>query len=100
MSKNNILERLVLMKLLFSGTYLEIPDKVCSPKTILAEAGTPLSNVKELCAVDSTCMYFYESVVVRGYWKCSSTSILEYGRGLTLFSKGKLKVNLTLNSKI
>ena len=76
------------MELLFSGAYLEIPDKVCSPKAILAVTGTTLPEVKESCAVDSTCMYFYKGFV-GGYWKCSSSSILEIGNGYTLFSKGK-----------
>ena len=77
---------LTMKKLPILGVYLEILNKKCTSKKLLADATTTLSKAKELCSNDLTCIYFYKGTF-GGYWKC--TAGIEDGP-LTLFSKGMI----------
>ena len=69
-----------------TGDYLKIPNKGCSSKELLATTGTTLSDAKDLCLEDSSCIYFYKSFF-GGYWKCSAGSDIVDGY-FTLYFKG------------
>lgn len=86
-TKNSFSIRMISY-IVFSGDYLKIPNKGCSSKELLATSRTTLSEAKDLCLEDSSCIYFYKSFF-GGYWKCSVGSDI-VDSYFTLYFKGKV----------